>query len=116
MNDVDAVLTDQARKLGKDPPIEGVPLAELGGVLAVTAWRMNEWHEIRDIFGKRFKSAIFAFVSTLIATVALDLTQVVQGSEKLLQRILRLLDDALLAECCLERPLSLQGCPICRNR
>ena len=27
-----------------------------------------------------------------------------------------LLDDALLAECCLERPLSLQGCPICRNR
>jgi cobalt/nickel transport system ATP-binding protein len=27
-----------------------------------------------------------------------------------------LLDDALLAECHLERPLSLQGCPICRSR
>jgi len=24
-------------------------------------------------------------------------------------------DDVLLAECCLERPLSLQGCPICNR-
>ena len=59
------------------PVISRVPMAALAGVLAVTAWRMNEWHEIRDIFHRRFKSAMFAFVSTLIATVALDLTQAI---------------------------------------
>ncbi|MCI0708853.1 MAG: SulP family inorganic anion transporter [Chloroflexi bacterium] len=59
------------------PVISHVPLAALAGVLAVTAWRMNEWSEIRDIFNRRFKSAIFAFASTLIATVALDLTQAI---------------------------------------
>jgi SulP family sulfate permease len=52
-------------------------LAALGGILAVTAWRMNEWEEIQQIFGRRFKSAMFAFVSTMIATVALDLTQAI---------------------------------------
>jgi SulP family sulfate permease len=57
--------------------ISRVPLAALGGILAVTAWRMNEWHMIRAIFGRRFKSAMFAFISTLIATVALDLTQAI---------------------------------------
>ncbi len=59
------------------PVISQVPLAALAGVLAVTAWRMNEWGEIREIFHRRFKSAMFAFVSTLIATVALDLTQAI---------------------------------------
>ncbi len=59
------------------PVLARVPLAALAGVLAVTAWRMNEWFEIRQIFGRRFKSAIFAFTSTLIATVALDLTQAI---------------------------------------
>jgi SulP family sulfate permease len=59
------------------PVIAHVPLAALAGVLTVTAWRMNEWDEIRDIFRRRFKSAIFAFVSTLLATVALDLTQAI---------------------------------------
>jgi SulP family sulfate permease len=59
------------------PIIARIPLAVLGGVLAVTAWRMNEWAEIHDIFTKRFKSAIFAFLSTLVATVALDLTQAI---------------------------------------
>jgi SulP family sulfate permease len=59
------------------PVISKVPLAALAGVLAVTAWRMNEWDEIREIFHLRFKSAIFAFASTLIATVALDLTQAI---------------------------------------
>lgn len=59
------------------PLISRVPLAALAGVLAVTAWRMNEWGEIRNIFHRRFKSAMFAFVSTLIATVALDLTQAI---------------------------------------
>ena len=59
------------------PIISHVPLATLAGVLAVTAWRMNEWGEIRHIFRRRFKSAMFAFTSTLIATVALDLTQAI---------------------------------------
>jgi SulP family sulfate permease len=59
------------------PVLSRVPLAALAGVLTVTAWRMNEWDEIRDIFGRRFKSAIFAFTSTLLATVALDLTQAI---------------------------------------
>jgi SulP family sulfate permease len=59
------------------PIISRVPMAVLAGVLAVTAWRMNEWDEIRDIFRRRFKSAMFAFLSTLLATVALDLTQAI---------------------------------------
>jgi SulP family sulfate permease len=59
------------------PVISRVPLAALAGVLAVTAWRMNEWDEIRQIFRRRFKSAMFAFTSTLIATAALDLTQAI---------------------------------------
>lgn len=59
------------------PVLSRVPMAALAGVLAVTAWRMNEWGEIRHIFGKRFKSAMFAFVSTMLATVALDLTQAI---------------------------------------
>ncbi len=59
------------------PLLARVPLAALAGVLVVTAWRMNEWHEIRHIFGRRFKSAMFAFISTMIATVALDLTEAI---------------------------------------
>jgi SulP family sulfate permease len=59
------------------PIISRVPMAALAGVLAVTAWRMNEWDEIRNIFHHRFKSAMFAFISTLIATVVLDLTQAI---------------------------------------
>ncbi len=59
------------------PVISRIPMAVLAGVLAVTAWRMNEWPEIRQIFRLGFKSAIFAFLSTLIATVALDLTQAI---------------------------------------
>ena len=59
------------------PVLSRVPMAALAGVLMVTAWRMNEWGEIREIFGLRFKSAIFAFLTTMIATIALDLTQAI---------------------------------------
>ena len=59
------------------PVLARVPMAALAGVLVVTAWRMNEWDEIQEIFGRRFKSAMFAFLTTLIATVALDLTQAI---------------------------------------
>ncbi len=44
------------------PIISQIPLAALAGVLAVTAWRMNEWGEISDIFRRHFKSALFAFI------------------------------------------------------
>lgn len=59
------------------PVLSRVPMAALAGVLAVTAFRMNEWEEIRHIFKRRFKSAIFAFITTMVATVALDLTQAI---------------------------------------
>lgn len=59
------------------PIISRVPLAALGGVLAVTAWRMNEWEAIREIFRQRFASEISVFLITLVATAALDLTQAI---------------------------------------
>lgn len=54
-----------------------IPMAALAGVLMVTAIRMNEWSEIRWMFRHRFKSAIAAFIVTMLATAALDLTQAV---------------------------------------
>lgn len=59
------------------PIISHVPLAALAGVLAVTAWRTNDWPEIRTIFRQGFKSEIAIFIVTLLATVALDLTQAI---------------------------------------
>lgn len=59
------------------PVIGRVPLAALAGVLMVTAYRMNEWHAIRFMFGKRFKTAMITFVITLLATITLDLTQAI---------------------------------------
>lgn len=59
-------------------PVMGrIPLAALAGVLMVTAWKMNEWEAIHFIFEKRFKTAIIAFSFTMLATVALDLTQAI---------------------------------------
>lgn len=51
-----------------------LPLAALAGVLMVTAWRMNEWHAIRNIFSRKMKGAIAKFLITMIATVVFDLT------------------------------------------
>lgn len=59
------------------PIMSRIPLAALGGVLMVTAWRMNEWHAIRFIFARRFKTASLAFLLTLLATITLDLTQAI---------------------------------------
>ena len=59
------------------PLIARVPLAALAGVLMMTAWRMNEWHAIHFFFGRRLKSAIVGFTLTMLATVALDLTQAI---------------------------------------
>lgn len=59
------------------PIIRYVPLAALGGVLLVTAWRMNEWESIHFFVGSRLKHALSGFVITMIATAALDLTQAI---------------------------------------
>ena len=60
--------------LALGPVMSRIPLSALAGVLIVTAWRMNEWETIRYIFKKKFKSAMFKFLVTMIATILLDLT------------------------------------------
>lgn len=57
--------------------ISQVPMAALGGVLIVTAWRMNEWDTLTFFVKRRLKHAMVGFAVTLIATVALDLTQAI---------------------------------------
>lgn len=59
------------------PIMSQIPLASLAGVLMVTAWRMNEWENIRYIFSRRFKSAISKYLITMVATVVFDLTQAI---------------------------------------
>jgi SulP family sulfate permease len=59
------------------PLMAVIPLAGLAGVLMVTAWRMNEWLSIRFMFAKKFKTDILAFGITMLATIALDLTQAI---------------------------------------
>jgi len=50
-----------------------LPLSALAGILMMTAWRMNEWAEIKYIFRNKFKSAISQFLITMVATVVFDL-------------------------------------------
>ncbi len=50
-----------------------LPLSALAGILMMTAWRMNEWEEIKYIFRHRFKGAISQFLITMVATVVFDL-------------------------------------------
>jgi SulP family sulfate permease len=54
-----------------------IPLAALAGVLMVTAWRMNEWHLIHFYTARRLKSPTTVMIATMLATVALDLTQAI---------------------------------------
>lgn len=51
-----------------------IPLSALAGVLMVTAFRMNEWKSIKQIFGKRLKHSMLQFIVTMVATVVFDLT------------------------------------------
>nr|WP_312577585.1 SulP family inorganic anion transporter [Sedimentibacter sp.] len=51
-----------------------IPLSALAGVLIMTAWRMNEWNEIKYIFDKKFGISIIEFGVTMVATVMFDLT------------------------------------------
>ncbi len=40
----------------------------------MTAWKMNEWHEIKSFFSKRIKTSMTQFLVTMLATVIFDLT------------------------------------------
>lgn len=57
--------------------IAQIPVAALSGVLIITAIRMNDWDEIRWMIRHRFKSSIAAFLVTMLATAALDLTNAI---------------------------------------
>jgi sulfate permease, SulP family len=57
--------------------IAQIPIAALSGVLVVTVIRMNDWDDIRWMFRHRFKSAIGAFLATMLATAVFDLTQAI---------------------------------------
>ena len=59
------------------PLIGRIPLAALAGVLMITAWRMNEWESIHFFTRTRLKHAIVGVLVTMVATVALDLTQAI---------------------------------------
>jgi SulP family sulfate permease len=59
------------------PLIGRVPLAALGGVLMVTAWRMNEWETIHFYWHTKIKHALAGILVTMVATAALDLTQAI---------------------------------------
>ncbi len=59
------------------PLIGLIPLSALGGVLLVTAWRMNEWESIHFFLHSNLKHALVGMLITMIATAALDLTQAI---------------------------------------
>lgn len=59
------------------PVMSEVPLSALAGILIVTAWRMNDWENIRFIFSHKFKTGMLKFFITMAATVVLDLTQAI---------------------------------------
>ena len=56
------------------PVMAKIPLSALAGVLLVTAFRMNEWKSIKEIFSKKYYFAIAEFLITMVATIVFDLT------------------------------------------
>ena len=56
------------------PYMSQIPLSALAGVLIMTAWRMNEWDDIKSIFRNRIKTSMTQFLVTMLATVVFDLT------------------------------------------
>jgi len=59
------------------PVMSAIPLSALAGVLMVTAWRMNDWENIKFIFEHKFKTGMSKFFITMAATVMLDLTEAI---------------------------------------
>lgn len=51
-----------------------IPLAALAGVLMVTAFRMNDFATIKQLFSKRLKYSEIQYLATMVATVVFDLT------------------------------------------
>ena len=56
------------------PVMAKIPLSALAGVLMVTAFRMNDWQEIKYIFSHHFKGAAAKYIITMAATIVFDLT------------------------------------------
>lgn len=56
------------------PVMAKIPLSALAGVLMVTAFRMNDWTEIKYIFSHHFKGASAKYLITMAATIVFDLT------------------------------------------
>lgn len=56
------------------PVMAQIPLSALAGVLMVTAFRMNDWAEIKYIISHRFKGAFIKYSVTMAATIVFDLT------------------------------------------
>lgn len=55
-----------------------IPMATLGGILAVVCWHMGEWHVVwRELRGPR--SDVFVMGLTFLLTVVVDLTVAVQA-------------------------------------
>lgn len=59
------------------PIMSQIPMAALAGVLIVTAWRMNEWKTIKEIFSNRYWSAMLLYLTTMICTVIFDLSMAI---------------------------------------
>ena len=59
------------------PIMSAIPLSALSGILMITAWRMNDWENIKFIFDHKFKSGMSKFFVTMAATVVLDLTEAI---------------------------------------
>lgn len=59
------------------PIMSEIPLSALAGILIVTAWRMNDWEDIKFIFQHRFVAGMMKFFITMGATVVLDLTKAI---------------------------------------
>lgn len=51
-----------------------IPLSALAAVLMITAFKMNDWADIKFIFTHKFKTSISQFLLTMICTVVFDLT------------------------------------------
>lgn len=59
------------------PVMAKIPLSALAGVLMVTAFRMNDWKEIRYIFSYHFKGAAAKYLITMAAAIVFDLTMAI---------------------------------------
>jgi SulP family sulfate permease len=56
------------------PFMSKIPLSALAGALMVIVWRMNDWENIRYMFGKRFWDDVVKYLITLFCTVIFGLS------------------------------------------